>query len=89
MKDPVYLMTKSEYDQLKVLLDRILSQVESESSKSESDWLSSKEAMSLLNVSNSTLWNYRRSGKITAKRINRKLYFNRIELVDLINSSEY
>lgn len=51
-------------------------------------WVSTKEAMEILGVGETTLWSYRKQGIISASKINKKLYYNRKDLNKVISSNE-
>ena len=53
------------------------------------DYLTTKETMDYLNISNGTLYNYINKGILHPRKIVRKLYFKKSELDELIDKAGY
>lgn len=86
MSEPVYILSKSQYENIVEKLDILIKQSGEEQAE-DKKWLNSEEAKEMLGVSNTTLWHYRRQGKIKSRRIGRKLYFSAQEVNQLIENS--
>ena len=84
MEQTVYLMTQDQYRSLESKVELILSKLSINTNDNTRTWISSQEAQDLLNVGQTTLWQYRKDGKIKASKINRKLYFNRDDIDKLL-----
>ncbi len=84
MSEGIYLPTKEQYNDLLNKVDLILLKLSGNTRESDRAWISSQEAQDLLNVGQTTLWQYRKDGKIKASKINRKLYFNRDDIDKLL-----
>lgn len=70
------------------ILKKFREQLDEATIKAQNPWLTLPEACKFLNVGETTLWTYRKQGKIRASKINRKLYFKRTELEKLIESNQ-
>lgn len=81
------VLTPEQYKSITDKLDYLITQIESEPTAVKKEWLSAKETMELLGVGQTTLWRYRKDGNITARKINRKLYFKALEVESLIENS--
>lgn len=84
MEQTVYLMTQDQYRSLESKVELILTKLSGNQRENVNAWISSQEAQDLLNVGQTTLWQYRKDGKIKASKINRKLYFNRDDIDKLL-----
>jgi hypothetical protein len=84
MEQTVYLMTQDQYRSLESKVELILSKLSINTNDNSRTWISSQEAQELLNVGQTTLWQYRKDGKIKASKINRKLYFNRDDIEKML-----
>lgn len=87
MSEPIYLISKEQYDYLLEQIELILKKLNYDSFERESKWMSTEETMELLNIGRTTLWNYQKDGKIKAHRIGRKLHFNREDIENLLLQS--
>ncbi len=87
MSEAIYLPTKEQYNDLLNKVDLILSKLSGNPRENDRVWISSQEAQDLLNVGQTTLWQYRKDGKIKASKINRKLYFNRNDIEKMLRGS--
>jgi len=87
MSEAIYLISKDQYDHLKTQLELILKRLNYDSLERESKWLSTKETQELLKISQTTLWQYRKDGKIKASRIDKKLYFNREDIENMLRDN--
>ena len=52
------------------------------------EWLSAKEAMSILEIKQTTLWSYRKAGKLTYTKINKKVFFLRKDILKLLEQNK-
>ncbi len=80
------VLEKEQFDSLNQKLETILSKVSKESEQ-EKAWLSTKEALKMLNIGQTTLWSYRNQGLIKASKINKKLYFHKPDILKLISAN--
>ena len=79
------ILSQEQFDDINQKLENILSKISLEQ-EPEKAWISNKEAMQLLNVGQTTLWTYRHQGLIKASKINKKLYFSRADILNLLTS---
>ena len=77
----VDVVTKSEFMELKQMLNEILEKLPSNGNKKEV--LTGKEVMNLLKCSTGTLSNYRNSGKLSYTKIGGKFYYHQSSLNEL------
>lgn len=73
---------------LTLLLDRMDSIEEKVNPQDEEEWLDSKGAARFLNVSLRSIMNYRLSGQIPCSKVAGKLYFNKIDLIKVLNDGK-
>lgn len=84
--EQAYFITKSQLDQLIEKIDLLLEKKEIPKDQ-DKQWLNSKEATQLLGIGITTLWTYRKQGKIKGRKIGHKLYFSSSELNNLLTNS--
>lgn len=84
MNQGILLISQEQFEALAGKVELILSKLSCNPRESDRAWISSQEAQDLLNVGQTTLWQYRKDGKIKASKINRKLYFNRDDIDKLL-----
>ncbi len=65
-------------------LDSIISKLEGKQ-ESTKEWLSAQEAMEILKIKQTSLWTYRKSGQLTFTKINKKVYFLRKDIMNLLD----
>lgn len=80
------VINEDQFNQITGKLDTIYQKLE-ERFESQKAWLSTQEAMELLNIGQTTLWNYRNQGKIKARNIGRKCYYKRSDIEELIEGN--
>ncbi|MFT6501144.1 MAG: hypothetical protein ACJASQ_001254 [Crocinitomicaceae bacterium] len=79
-------LTEEQFKMINEKLDFLINK-EADTSTESKLWLSSSETMKILGVGQTTLWSYRKQGKIKSRKINRKLYFSAQEVNQLIENS--
>jgi hypothetical protein len=84
--EQAYIITKSQLDHLIEKIDQLLANKESPPDQ-EKEWLNTKEATDFLGIGQTTLWTYRKQGKIKGRKIGHKLYFSSSELNKLLTNS--
>jgi hypothetical protein len=85
--EQVFIFSQDQFNILRSKLDAIEKHLGT-TSESLSEWVTAKEARSILGVGQTTLWQYRRDGLIEASKISKKLLFKRTDLLDLLNSGK-
>lgn len=83
--EQVFIFSQDQFNLIRSKLEAIEKQLGA-SSEQASEWLSAKEAQSLLGVGQTTLWQYRREGLIISYKIKKKLFFKRSELIAFLES---
>ena len=83
----IILLKPEEFEFIKSKLNSIEQALSNAKDKVESKWLSAKETITILGIGETTLWSYRKQGKIKANKIDRKLYFLKEDVDRLISSS--
>lgn len=76
------LVKEEELNLIQTTLNQILEIVGNK--PKPKDYLSAQEASDFLSVSVTTLWTYRKQGKIQAHKIGRRLYLKKSDLENLI-----
>ena len=84
--DNLVILSKSQLDHLIEKIDQLLANKESPPDQ-EKEWLNTKEATDFLGIGQTTLWTYRKQGKIKGRKIGHKLYFSSSELNKLLANS--
>jgi len=84
--DKIVIIPKSLFDQINEKLDRLLEHKENPKDP-DKQWINTKEATQLLGIGLTTLWTYRKQGKIKGRKIGHKLYFSSSELNNLLTNS--
>jgi hypothetical protein len=87
MSQSVVILSSEQFEMLEKKIELILNEVQSKTKEVQKDWISAQETMELLNIGQTTLWSYRKQGKIKARKINKKLYFSVQEVESLIENS--
>jgi len=80
------LINEQTVNELNHKLDSILTKLENRTP--EKEWLSAKEAMSLLEIKETTLWAYRNAGKLTFTKVNKKVFFLRKDILKLLEQNK-
>lgn len=73
--------TTNPFEHLDAKLDAILREIRNKSSISSEELLSIDEAAKLLNLSKATIYGYTHNRLIPFKKISRRLYFSKSELI--------
>jgi len=84
--EQIYIIPKPQLDQLIEKIDLLLEKKEIPKDQ-DKQWLNTKEATQLLGIGLTTLWTYRKQGKIKGRKIGHKLYFSSSELNNLLTNS--
>ena len=83
----LFTISKEQIDQINTRLQKI-EDLLIDPKDSPPDWVTAKDAQSLLGVGQTTLWKYRKSGLIEASIISKKLLFKRADLIKLLSSGK-
>ena len=88
MKEKTFLIPLTE-EELKALIKSSFKEVmdENKSDKQRKELLTTKEVISLLGISPSTLNNWKRDGKIPYHRLQGRIFFKYDEIVETLESS--
>jgi hypothetical protein len=84
--EQVYIITQNQFNQVIEKLDRLLENKENPKDQ-DKKWLNTKEASQLLGIGLTTLWSYRKQGKIKGRKIGHKVYYDSSELNNLLKNS--
>lgn len=84
MSSDVFLQALDYSVELRLAAERERQKKEQEQAK-QSDVISPKQAMGMINVSPATLWRYCKDGLIHKKNIGGRVYYSRKEIQALIN----
>ena len=78
------LINQESLNEFNYKLDSIISKLETTQGNPK-EWLSSQEAMDILKIKQTTLWTYRKSGKLTFTKINKRVYFLKKDILRLLD----
>jgi hypothetical protein len=78
------LIDQTALNEFNYKLDSIISKLETKQ-ENPKEWLSAQEAMDILKIKQTSLWAYRKSGKLTFTKINKKVYFSRKDILNLLD----
>jgi hypothetical protein len=81
------VMNEELVTQFNAKLDSILNQLEKKQ-ELQREWLSANEAMQILGIKQTTLWSYRKEGKLTFTKVNKKVYFLKKDILKLLNQNK-
>ena len=81
------VMNEELVNQFNDKLDSILNQLEKKQ-ELQREWLSANEAMQILGIKQTTLWSYRKEGKLTFTKVNKKVYFLKKDILKLLNQNK-
>jgi hypothetical protein len=81
------VMNEDVVNEFNFKLDSILSQLENKQ-ETQKEWLSANEAMQILGIKQTTLWSYRKEGKLTFTKVNKKVYFLKKDILKLLNQNK-
>lgn len=80
-------MNEDVVNEFNFKLDSILNQLENKP-ENQKEWLSANEAMQILGIKQTTLWSYRKEGKLTFTKVNKKVYFLKKDILKLLNQNK-
>lgn len=81
------LIDQTALNEFNSKLDSILNQLENKQ-EPQKEWLSASEAMNILGIKQTTLWSYRKEGKLTFTKVNKKVYFLKKDILKLLNQNK-
>ena len=81
------IFTSLSYDELRELIKGTIR--EELNKKNEKELLNVREACELLDISRSALNKWKSENKIPYKRLGKRIYFNRKDLLDALKDSDY
>jgi hypothetical protein len=81
------LIAQTALNEFNSKLDSILNQLEKKQ-ELQKEWLSANEAMQILGIKQTTLWSYRKEGKLTFTKVNKKVYFLKKDILKLLNQNK-
>ena len=81
------LINETTVNEFNFKLDSILSKLENKQEPLK-EWLSAKETMSILEIKQTTLWSYRKAGKLTFTKVNKKVFFLRKDILKLLEQNK-
>lgn len=81
------LINQETLNEFNFKLDSILNQLENKP-ETQKEWLSANEAMQILGIKQTTLWSYRKEGKLTFTKVNKKVYFLKKDILKLLNQNK-
>jgi predicted DNA-binding transcriptional regulator AlpA len=84
--EQLYFISQNQFSQVIEKLDRLLKNIEN-SKDQDKQWLNTKEASQFLGIGLTTLWTYRKQGKIKGRKIGHKVYYDSSELNNLLKNS--
>jgi predicted DNA-binding transcriptional regulator AlpA len=84
--EQVYIITQNQFNQVIEKLDRLLENKENPKDQ-DKKWLNTKEASQFLGIGLTTLWTYRKQGKIKGRKIGHKVYYDSSELNSILKNS--
>ena len=81
------LIAQTALNEFNSKLDSILNQLEKKQ-ELQKEWLSANEAMQILGIKQTTLWSYRKEGKLTFTKVNKKVYFLKRDILKLLDQNK-
>lgn len=81
------VMNEDVVNEFNFKLDTILNKLENKQ-ENQKEWLSANEAMQILGIKQTTLWSYRKEGKLTFTKVNKKVYFLKKDIFKLLNQNK-
>ena len=81
------LINQETINEFNLKLDSIISKLENKQDNPK-EWLSAKETMDILGIKQTTLWSYRKEGKLSFTKINKKVYFLRKDILKLLDQNK-
>jgi len=81
----VFILSEDQFNLIRTKLEAIEKHLGT-SNEALPEWVTAKEAQTILGVGETTLWQYRKDGLIQASKIRKKLFFKRSDLLELLAS---
>jgi hypothetical protein len=81
------LIEQTALNEFNIKLDSIISKLENKQDNPK-EWLSAIETMDVLGIKQTTLWSYRKEGKLSFTKINKKVYFLRKDILKLLDQNK-
>ena len=78
------LINQETINEFNLKLDSIISKLENKQDNPK-EWLSAQETMDILKIKQTSLWAYRKAGKLTFTKINKRVYFLRKDILNLLD----
>jgi len=78
------LINQQELNEFHYKLDSIISKLETKQ-ENPKEWLTAQETMEILKIKQTSLWAYRKAGKLTFTKINKRVYFLRKDILNLLD----
>jgi hypothetical protein len=78
------LINQESLNEFNHKLDSIISKLETKQDNPK-EWLSAQETMDILKIKQTSLWNYRKDGKLTFTKINKRVYFLKKDILNLLD----
>ena len=83
----IILIDQTTLNEFNLKLDSIISKLENKQDNPK-EWLSAIETMDVLGIKQTTLWSYRKEGKLSFTKINKKVYFLRKDILKLLDQNK-
>ncbi len=83
----IILIDQTTLNEFNLKLDSIISKLENKQDNPK-EWLSANETMDVLGIKQTTLWSYRKEGKLSFTKINKKVYFLRKDILKLLDQNK-
>lgn len=80
----IILIDQNALNEFNHKLDSIISKLDNKQDNPK-EWLSAHEAMEILKIKQTSLWAYRKAGKLTFTKINKRVYFLRKDILNLLD----
>lgn len=80
----VILIDQNALNEFNCKLDSIISKLDNKQDNPK-EWLSAQEAMDILKIKPTSLWAYRKAGKLTFTKINKRVYYLRKDILNLLD----
>lgn len=83
----IILLDQQTLNEFNCKLDSILSKLDNKQENTK-EWLSANETMEILAIKQTSLWSYRKSGKLTFTKINKKVFYLRKDIIRLLEQNK-
>ena len=84
----VEVVTMEEFLEVKHMLQEILRRLPESPKSNKKEYLTAKEVKEVLQCSDSTLSNYRKSGMLSANRVGGRFYYSQTDLNNLLEQQK-